>query len=139
MIKLDWDSISYKKMLERIEHIKKFGFPKEITVFASPSLDGYHCEIIPFFKLKQQATFQYRYDFEDDLNRLCLDMLNKDSETRNVLFNFKEKTKMGISMIFERKELFKYTRESTNSEWQKTQSPKSTKSSKLELLQLRLS
>jgi hypothetical protein len=139
MIKLDWDSISYKKMLERIEHIKKFGFPKEITVFASPSLDGYHCEIIPFFKLKQQATFQYRYDFEDDLNRLCLDMLNKDSETRNVLFNFKEKTKMGISMIFERKELFKYTRESTNSEWQKTQNPESTKSSKLELLQLRLS
>jgi hypothetical protein len=139
MIKLDWDSISYKKMLERIEHIKKYGFPRQITVYASPSLDGYHCEIVPFFKLKQQATFQYRYDFEDDLNRLCLDMLNKDSETRNVLFNFKEKTKMGISMIFERKELFKYTRESTNSEWQKTQSPKSTKSSKLELLQLRLS
>ena len=124
MIKLDWDSISYKKMLERIEHIKKYGFPKEITVFASPSLDGYHCEIIPFFKLKQQATFQYRYDFEDDLNRLCLDMLNKDSETRNVLFNFKEKTKMGISMIFERKELFKYTRETTNSEWKKTQNQK---------------
>jgi hypothetical protein len=139
MIKLDWDSISYKKMLERIEHIKKYGFPRQITVYASPSLDGYHCEIVPFFKLKQQATFQYRYDFEDDLNRLCLDMLNKDSETRNVLFNFKEKTKMGISMIFERKELFKYTRESTNSEWQKTQSPKSTKSFKLELLQLRLS
>tara|TARA_R110000824_G_scaffold313837_1_gene500705 strand:- start:263 stop:682 length:420 start_codon:yes stop_codon:yes gene_type:complete len=139
MIKLDWDSISYKKMLERIEHIKKYGFPKEITVYASPSLDGYHCEIIPFFKLKQQATFQYRYDFEDDLNRLCLDMLNKDSETRNVLFNFKEKTKMGISMIFERKELFKYTRETSNSEWQKTQSPKSIKGFKLESLQLQLS
>lgn len=139
MIKLDWDSISYKKMLERIEHIKKYGFPKEITVYASPSLDGYHCEIIPFFKLKQQATFQYRYDFEDDLNRLCLDMLNKDSETRNVLFNFKEKTKMGISMIFERKELFKYTRETTNSEWQKIQNPESTKSFKLESLQLQLS
>ena len=135
MIKLDWDSISYKKMLERIEHIKKYGFPKEITVFASPSLDGYHCEIIPFFKLKQQATFQYRYDFEDDLNRLCLDMLNKDSETRNVLFNFKEKTKMGISMIFERKELFKYTRETTNSEWKKTQNQKELiQNYKLELL-----
>jgi hypothetical protein len=51
----------------------------------------------------------------------------------------KIKTKMWKSMIFERKELFKYTRESTNSEWQKTQSPKSTKSFKLELLQLRLS
>ena len=66
-------------------------------------------------------------------------MLNKDSETRNVLFNFKEKTKMGISMIFERKELFKYTRETTNSEWQKIQSPKLTKGFKLESLQLRLS
>ena len=139
MIKLDWDNFSNKKMLDKIDEIKKFGFPREITVYSSPSLDGFHVEIIPFFKLKPKAIFQYRYNFGDDLNRLCLDMLSDDESVRNVLFNYKIKTKCGKTMKFERKELFKYTRESTNSEWQKTQSPKLTKSFKLVLLQLRLS
>ena len=139
MIKLDWDNFSNKKMLDKIDEIKKFGFPKQITVYSSPSLDGFHVEILAFFKLKPKAIFQYRYDFEDDLNRLCLDMLSDNSAVRNVLFNYKIKTKGGKSMKFERKELFKYTRETTNSEWQKIQSPKSIKGFKLESLQLRLS
>ena len=139
MIKLDWDNFSNKKMLDKVEEIKKFGFPRKITVYSSPSLDGYHVEIIPFFKLKPKAVFQYRYNFGDDLNRLCLDMLSDDESVRNVLFNYKIKTKGGKSMKFERKELFKYTRETTNSEWQKIQNPKSIKSFKLESLQLQLS
>mgnify|MGYP003643408436 CR=1 FL=1 len=139
MIKLDWDNFSNKKMLDKVEEIKKFGFPRKITVYSSPSLDGYHVEIIPFFKLKPKAVFQYRYNFGDDLNRLCLDMLSDDNSVRNVLFNYKIKTKGGKSMKFERKELFKYTRETTNSEWQKIQNPKSIKSFKLESLQLQLS
>ena len=139
MIKLDWDNFSNKKMLDKIDEIKKFGFPREITVYSSPSLDGFHVEIIPFFKLKPKAIFQHRYNFGDDLNRLCLDMLSDDNSVRNVLFNYKIKTKGGKSMKFERKELFKYTRETTNSEWQKIQNPKSIKSFKLESLQLQLS
>ena len=51
-------------------------------------------------------------------------MLSDDDSVRNVLFNYKIKTKGGKSMKFERKELFKYTRETTNSEWQKTQNQK---------------
>ena len=135
MIKLDWDNFSNKKMLDKIEEIKKFGFPREITVYSSPSLDGFHVEIIPFFKLKPKAIFQHRYNFGDDLNRLCLDMLSDDNSVRNVLFNYKIKTKAGKSMKFERKELFKYKRTTNLSEWQKI--PKElTKSFKQELLPL---
>ena len=122
-------------MLDKIDEIKKFGFPREITVYSSPSLDGFHVEIIPFFKLKPKAIFQHRYNFGDDLNRLCLDMLSDDNSVRNVLFNYKIKTKAGKSMKFERKELFKYKRTTNLSEWQKI--PKElTKSFKQELLPL---
>ena len=119
MIKLDWDNFSNKKMLDKVEEIKKYGFAKEITVYASPSLDGYHCEIIPFFKLKDKVIFQYRYDFDDDLNRLCLDMLSNDKKVRNVLFNYKIKSKCGKSMKFERKKLFTLERLDSHSEWKK--------------------
>ena len=37
MIKLDWDNFSDKKMLDKVEEIKKYNFAKEITVYASPS------------------------------------------------------------------------------------------------------
>lgn len=121
-------------MLDKVEEIKLYGFVKQITVYSSPSLNGYHCVIIPFFKLKPNVIFQYRYDFDDDLNRLCLDMLSNDSAVRNVLFDYKIKTKFGKSMKFERKELFKYKRTTNLSEWQKI--PKeSTKNFKQELLQ----
>tara|TARA_R110002110_G_scaffold368282_1_gene578079 strand:- start:181 stop:564 length:384 start_codon:yes stop_codon:yes gene_type:complete len=119
LIKLDWDNFSNKKMLDKVEEIKKYNFAKEITVYSSPSLNGYHCEIIPFFKLKPKVIFQYRYDFDDDLNRLCLDMLSDDSTVRNVLFNYKIKTKCGKSMKFERKKLFTLVRMDNHSKWQK--------------------
>tara|TARA_R110002012_G_C11551320_1_gene602494 strand:- start:9 stop:413 length:405 start_codon:yes stop_codon:yes gene_type:complete len=134
MIKLDWDNFSYKKMIDKVEEIKLFGFVKQITVYSSPSLNGYHCVIIPFFKLKPNVIFQYRYDFEDDKNRLLLDMLSNNQKVRNVLFDYKIKTKFGKSMKFERKELFKYKRTTNLSEWQKI--PKElTKNFKQELLQ----
>ena len=119
MIKLDWDNFSHKKMIHKVEEIKLFGFVKQITVYSSPSLNGYHCVIIPFFKLKPNVIFQYRYDFEDDKNRLLLDMLSNNQKVRNVLFDYKIKTKFGKSMKFERKELFKYKRTTNLSEWQK--------------------
>jgi hypothetical protein len=119
MIKLDWDNFSNKKMLDKVEEIKKYGFAKEITVYASPSLNGYHCEVLSFWKLKDIVIFQYRYDFEDDKNRLLLDMLSNDKEVRNVLFNYKIKTKCGISMRFEREKLFTLERADNHSEWQK--------------------
>ena len=119
MIKLDWDNFSDKKMLDKVEEIKKYNFAKEITVYASPSLDGYHCEIIPFWKLLDRTIFQYRYDLEDDKNRLLLDMLSDDSAVRNVLFNYKIKTKCGKSMKFERVKLFTLVRMDNYSTWQK--------------------
>ena len=125
MIRLDWDDFSDKKMLDKIEEIKIYNFPKEITVYSSPSLNGFHCEIIPFFKLKSKAVFQYRYNFEDDKNRLLLDMLSDNDQVRNVLFNWKIKTKCGITMKFERKKLFKLSRQDNHSEWKKETKQKS--------------
>ena len=119
MIKLDWDNFSNKKMLDKVEEIKRYNFAKEITIYSSPSLNGYHCEIIPFWKLKDKTIFQYRYDLEDDKNRLLLDMLSDDSAVRNVLFNYKIKTKCGKSMKFERKKLFTLVRIDNYSAWQK--------------------
>ena len=119
MIKLDWDNFSNKKMLDKVEEIKKYNFAKEITVYSSPSLDGFHCEILSFWKLEPKIIFQYRYDFDDDLNRLCLDMLSNDSAVRNVLFNYKIKTKCGKSMKFERVKLFTLVRMDNYSKWEK--------------------
>ena len=119
MIKLDWDNFSDKKMLDKVEEIKRYNFAKEITVYASPSLNGFHCEIIPFWKLLDRTIFQYRYDLEDDKNRLLLDMLSDDSAVRNVLFNYKIKTKCGVSMRFEREKLFTLERADNHSEWKK--------------------
>ena len=42
-----------------------------------------------------------------------------NQKVRNVLFDYKIKTKFGKSMKFERKELFKYKRTTNLSEWQK--------------------
>tara|TARA_R110000824_G_scaffold273472_1_gene461964 strand:+ start:849 stop:1253 length:405 start_codon:yes stop_codon:yes gene_type:complete len=134
MIKLDWDNFSHKKMIHKVEEIKLFGFVKQITVYSSPSLNGYHCVILSFYPLVKRAIHQYRYDFEDDKNRLLLDMLSDNQKVRNVLFDYKIKTKFGKSMKFERKELFKYKRTTNLSEWQKI--PKgSIKNYKQELLQ----
>ena len=119
MIKLDWDNFSNKKMLDKVEEIKRYNFAKEIIVYSSPSLNGFHCEIIPFWKLKDKTIFQYRYDLEDDKNRLLLDMLSDDSAVRNVLFNYKIKTKCGKSMKFERVKLFTLVRMDNYSTWQK--------------------
>ena len=117
MIRLDLDSISDKELKDKIDFIMKFSWCKSITVWSSPSLDGYHVEIQTFWKLEKKIIFRYRYDFGDDLNRLVMDMLSDDTETRDVLFDFKEKTKMNCSMIFRRVELFKYTRDTSDSIW----------------------
>ena len=119
MIKLDWDNFSDKKMLDKVEEIKKYNFAKEITIYSSPSLNGFHCVILSFYPLTKHAIYQYRYDLEDDKNRLLLDMLSNNQKVRNVLFDYKIKTKFGKSMKFERKELFKYKRTTNLSEWQK--------------------
>lgn len=121
MIRLDLDSISYSKLMEKIEWIKCFSWCKSITAWSSPSMDGYHVEVDTFWELPKSVVFRYRYDFGDDLNRLCMDMLINDKETRDVLFDFKEKTKAGKSIIFRRMELFKYWRDTNDTEWQKIQ------------------
>ena len=123
MIKLDWDKISFSTMEKRIEGIKSYHGFNEITVFSSPSLDGFHVEIKCRYKTSQPVIFQYRYDFQDDLNRLVKDMLfykkHGHLETRDILHDFKVKSKMGVTMVFEREQLFKYVRIRYDSIWQK--------------------
>jgi len=122
MIKLDWDNIAYSQMGERLKDIKSYQAFREIRVYSSASLDGFHVEIEAFFRIPQEVNFQYRYNFKDDLNRLCMDMLffkhNGHLETRDILHEFKEKTKMGVTRKFRRKLLFIYHRLDNNDEWQ---------------------
>ncbi len=122
MIKLDWDNISFSPMYERLEEIKKYQAFEEIRVFSSPSLDGFHIEIDSFYRVPQEVNFNYRYVLKDDLNRLVKDMLffknSGNLETRDILHDFKEKTKNGTTKRFHRKLLFIYHRSDNNDEWQ---------------------
>ena len=127
LIKLDWDKISFSTMEKRIDYIKSYHSFNEIIVFSSPSLDGFHVEIKCRYVTSQKQIFQYRYEFQDDLNRLVKDMIfyakHHHLETRDILHDFKEKTKCGVTMRFRRKQLFKYQRMKWDSVWQKI-SPK---------------
>ncbi len=118
LIKLDWDSISFELMLKRVEEIKLYGWCKQIEVFSSPSMDGYHVEIESFWELEDKVIFNLRYILKDDLNRLVKDMLDPEhSETRNLLFESKEKSKAGMRMRFERMTMFIYYRQLPTSEY----------------------
>ena len=130
MIKLDWDKISWATMEKRVDYIKSYHSFNEIKVFSSPSLDGFHAEIKSRYVCSPFQIFQYRYDFQDDLNRLVKDMIfykkHHHLDTRDILHDFKEKTKMGVTMRFPRKQLFKYQRLRYDSVWQKIPQQKNT-------------
>ncbi len=130
MIKLDWDKISWSTMEKRVEYIKSYHSFNEIIIFSSPSLDGFHAEIKCRYVCSQAQIFNYRYEFQDDVNRLVRDILfynkHRHLSTRDILFDFKEKTKMGVTMIFERIQLFKYQRLKYNDVWLKIPQQKNT-------------
>ena len=113
------DNISFSEMEKRVELIKHYGVFKTVRVFSSPSLDGFHIEITMFWKLSKRVQYQYRFDFGDDLRRLCLDMISEDFGVREVLFDYKIKHKLGVTMKFERKLMFIWNRASPYDEWQK--------------------
>ncbi len=119
MIKLDLDNISFSKMENTVEQIKHYGIFRTIKVYSSPSLDGYHIEIKQFYMIPKKVECKYRFEFGDDLRRLCLDMLSDDISVREVLFDYKVKHKCGVTMKFERKLMFKWIRDSPNDEWHK--------------------
>ena len=139
IIKLDLDNISFDRLMKTIEQIKQYTAFKEIHVSASPRLDGYHVRIQTFWKLKDMAIYQYRFQFGDDTKRLCKDMLTDNPKIRDILYNKKIKYIKDKKYVFEEVKMFKYVKKTPESEWQKIQSPKSIKSFKLESLQLQLS
>ena len=139
MIRLDWDKISFSTMEKRLDHIKTYYSFKEIRVFSSPSLDGFHVEIDSRYSTPQAQIFEYRYEFQDDLNRLVRDMIfykkHHHLDTRDILHDFKEKSKMGVTMRFERKQLFKYQRLRYDSVWQKIPKVRNSQISTVKVLQ----
>ena len=138
MIKLDLDNISYYKLIKTIDKIKQYTSFKEIDVKSSPRLDGYHVRIKTFWKLKDIVIFKYRLEFGDDPKRLCRDMLTDNPKIRDVLYNKKIKYVNNQKFVFKEVDMFKYVKETPESEWQKI--PKgSVKNYKQELLQQPLS
>ena len=133
-IKLDLDDISYHKLLKIIDKIKQYSSFKEIEVKSSPRLDGYHVRIKTFWKLKDIVIFKCRLEFGDDTKRLCKDMLTDNPKIRDILYNEKIKYVNNQEFVFKEVDMFKYVKQTPESEWQKI--PKeSTKNFKQELLQ----
>ena len=104
-------------MLERVERIKEMPTTKKITIYASSSLGGYHCEIILFRPLTERAIYLIRYELGDDLNRLFKDMFSDDSRFRNVLYVEKIIVKGGKMFHYPREKLFILAREFPTSKW----------------------
>ena len=84
-ITLDLDDICFAALESRIEYFKKWNKSKEITVYESPSMSGYHVIIELNSPITDRAAFEKRYEFGDDPKRLVRNMLGYEE----LLFKFK--------------------------------------------------
>tara|TARA_Y100001951_G_scaffold82736_1_gene71353 strand:+ start:211 stop:666 length:456 start_codon:yes stop_codon:yes gene_type:complete len=114
MIRLDWDNCSFKKMVLRVETMKKSNYPQSIEIRASPSLDGFHAIISTFGRVPEGIQFFLRSEWWDDPIRLKNDMLLY-SKARDVLFQ----KKIYKNIEFHEISMFLYYRETLRSTWKK--------------------
>ena len=119
IIKLDLDNISFDRLMKTIEQIKQYAAFKEINVSASPRLDGYHVRIQTFWKLKDMAIYQYRFQFGDDTKRLCKDMLTDNPKIRDILYNKKIKYSNNQKYEFKEVDMFTLVKDTPESKWEK--------------------
>ena len=121
VIKLDLDDITYKTLLSRITYIKKYSWAKEIQVYESCRMSGYHIYIKSFWKIKQSAIYHIRYELNDDVKRLVRDMLGLGED---LLFSHKlenkrdEQGNITSKHLWSRTIMLKYYRKTNQSSWE---------------------
>ena len=86
MITIDYDYISYEPLMKKVEFIKNNPICKRITIYQSPSCNGYHLYIETTRKLNWNERIEYRKLFGDDGQRIVFDLL-KDEQCKEVLFS----------------------------------------------------
>lgn len=121
-ILLDWDNIGYHEMTDRLSSwLLSNDKLQEIEVRASPSLDGYHIYIKSFSFISPMAIFRHRFEWHDDFQKLCMDMLAGTARHRGDLFSKKiiiKKYKLiAIRQIFPEVRMFKYVRNNNRASW----------------------
>ena len=93
-------------------------FISEIEVRTSPSLDGFHIYITTFSFISPTKIFRLRYQWHDDYQKLCMDMMNKTARARGDLFSMKAFKRNDKFYKFHEIKMFKYYRNNSRSQWQ---------------------
>lgn len=117
IIKLDLDDICFAALESRVEFFKKYSWCSEIICYESPRMGGYHVYLKSNRKLTDRATYQIRYECNDDPKRLIRDMLDIGE---NLLFGYKLEKSGKHKYLWQSTELFKWIKLNENS-WQKIQ------------------
>lgn len=100
LIKLDFDNIAYQELMNRIDFIKKDKIVKEIEIYQSTSLDGYHVYVKVDKELSFMEKMPYRKKWRDDGQRIVMDILKDDEKLKDVLFSYRMKKGKIIPRIF---------------------------------------
>ena len=115
LIQLDYDNITFDRLMNRIELLKQEDMIQEIKIMASPSLDGYHIFIQTFHTVNINLVYRLRMNWYDDLKRICIDMINENETTRDILFKYGTKFLYGKYHKFKEVRMFKYFRNTVSS------------------------
>ncbi len=117
LVKFDWDNLAFFRMEKRLVGLKNEPSLKEIIVFESPKMNGYHIQAISKWRLTYKEIFLMRLNFHDDPKRLSRDAIGVG---QNLLFSYKVEKKFGREYLWYSTYLFKLKRNEDNT-WHKNQ------------------
>ncbi len=109
-------------MENRLVGLKKEPSLREIIIYESPKMNGYHILAKSKWRLSYKEIFLMRYNFHDDPKRLVRDMLTLGE---NLLFKFKLEKKFHTSFLWQSTYLFKLKRNQDDT-WHKIQELKNS-------------